>query len=364
MGAFKILALGGDGVGPEVLAAGLRVADAAATRGGLSISVDEDLLHGAAWDAYGVFCREETVEAALAADAVLVGAVGGPKWDGLRMPGGPEMQDGLMRLRHALDAYAGLRPARHWPALADRTPYAAGRADGADLLVLREMCGGIMFAPPRGREERDGAPYGFDTCGYGAAEIRRIAVAGFELARARHGRVVSADKANVMESHKLWRETVADVATDYPDVKLSHLFADNCAYQMAMDPTRFDVIVGCNLIGDLLSDLAAIVAGGLGMLPSACLAGPPSAGARGLYEPVHGSAPDIAGTGRANPIGMILSVALMFEHGARRPDIAAAIERAVAGALDKGARTPDIGGAHDTEGLTDAILAELAEATA
>ncbi len=357
---FEVLALGGDGIGPEVMAAGLAVAEAAAALGGIRLGVRHDLLHGACWEAHGTFCRDETVAAACAADAVLVGAVGGPRWDGIRVPGGPEMQDGLMRLRKALDAYAGLRPARHWPSLADRTPFAPGRAEGADVMVLREMCGGVMFAEPRGHETRDGQRYAFDTAGYGEAEVRRIAAAGFELARRRRGALVSADKANVMESYKLWRAVVTEVAADYPDVTLTHMFADNCAYQLAMDPGRFDVVVGCNLIGDFLSDLAAILSGGLGMLPSACLCGPPGGRVRGIFEPVHGSAPDIAGTGRANPVGMILSVAMMFEHGAGRPDLARRIEAATERAVAGGARTPDIGGRETTAGVTRAILAELA----
>jgi 3-isopropylmalate dehydrogenase len=357
--AVQLLALGGDGIGPEVLEAGLAVASAAAAKAGIELSIRHDLLHGACWDRHGTFCRNDTLAAARDADAVLVGAVGGPKWDAIRVPGGPEMQDGLMRLRKGLDAYVGLRPARHRPALADRTPYGPGRATGADVLVLREMCGGVMFALPRGQDRRDGGRYAYDTAAYGEAEIRRIAVAGFELARARRGSLVSADKANVMESYKLWRTVVTEVAADYPDVTLRHLYADTCAYQMAMDPGRFDVVLGCNLIGDFLSDLAAIVSGGLGMLPSACLCGPPGGSVNGIYEPVHGSAPDIAGQGIANPIGMILSVALMFEHSLARPDIARRIEAAVDLAVESGVRTPDIGGTAGTDGVTRAVLAHL-----
>ncbi len=355
-----ILALGGDGIGPEVLAAGLAVAERAAATVGIKLTIRQDLLHGACWDVHGTFCRDETLRAAMAADAVLVGAVGGPRWDHIRVPGGPEMQDGLMRLRKELDSYAGLRPARHWPFLAERTPFAPGRAEGSDIMVLREMCGGVMFAPPRGQETRNGQRYAFDTAAYDETELRRIAVAGFELARSRRGILVSADKANVMESYKLWRAVAQEVAEDYPDVAFSSLYADNCAYQLAMDPTRFDVVMGCNLLGDLLSDLAAIVAGGLGMLPSACLCGPPGEPVRGIYEPVHGTAPDIAGTGKANPVGMILSVAMMFEHSLGRPDLARRIEGATETALCKGIRTPDIGGRETTTAVTNAILAELA----
>ena len=250
MAAFKILALGGDGIGPEVLEAGLQVAQTVAAQAGIVLGIERDLLHGAAWEAHGTFCREQTVAAAQAADAVLVGAVGGPRWDDIRVPGGPEMQDGLMRLRFALDAYAGLRPARFWPALASRTPFASGRAEGADIMVLREMCGGVMFAQPRGQETRGGKRYGFDTAAYDEGELIRIARAGFTLTRMRRGSLVSADKANVMESYKLWRAVVNEVAAEFPDVTLTHMYADNCAYQMVMDPTRFDVVMGCNLLGD------------------------------------------------------------------------------------------------------------------
>ena len=356
MPEFALLALGGDGIGPEVLAAGLAVADAACLGTDIHLNIQEDLLHGAAWDAYGSFCREETLKAALAADAVLVGAVGGPKWDDIRVPGGPEMQDGLMRLRKELDAYVGLRPARSWQPLAERTPFRPGLAEGADILVVREMCGGVMFSLPRGLEQREGRRYGFDTAGYGEEEIARIAHAGFRLARSRRGRLVSADKANVMESYKLWRSVVNEVAAAYPDVALTHLYADNCAYQMARDPKAFDVVLGCNLIGDFLSDLAAVLSGGLGMLPSACLCGPPGAPVKGIYEPVHGSAPDIAGTGKANPVGMILSVAMMFEHSLGRSDIAGRIEAVVETVLAQGIATPDIGGTGSTEAVTAAVV--------
>ena len=364
MAQYKILALGGDGIGPEVLEAGLAIAKAMAARGGVALSIEQGLLHGSSWEVHGTFCTEETVEKARAADAVLVGAVGGTRWDDIRVPGGPEMQDGLMRLRKELDTYAGLRPARDWPVLADRTPFKKGLVKGADIMVLREMCGGSMFASPRGREERDGSRYAYDTAGYDETELRRIAVAGFELARKRRGRLGSADKANVMENYKLWRTVVNEVALEYPDVELTHMYADNCAYQMMMAPVQFDVLMACNLLGDLLSDLAATVSGGLGMLPSACLAGLPGTGAKGIYEPVHGSAPDIAGTGRANPVGMILSVAMMFEHGMRRPDLADAIVGAVEVAIENGARTPDIGGQGTTESVTDAVIGALADQSA
>ena len=357
-----LLALGGDGIGPEVLEAGLAVAEGVARANDIRLTIREDLLHGAAWEAHGTFCRDETLAAARAADAVLVGAVGGPDWDDIRIKGGPEMQDGLMRLRYELDSFAGLRPARFWAPLADRTPFRPGLAEGADIMVLREMCGGVMFAQPRGQTMRDGQRYGYDTAAYDEREVARILRAGFELARQRSGRIVSADKANVMESYKLWRQVADEVAAEYPDLPLTHFYADNCAYQMARDPRAFDVVVGCNLIGDFLSDLAAIVAGGLGMLPSACLCDIPAPGAtcKGIYEPVHGSAPDIAGQGLANPYGMILSVAMMFRYTLARPDLEAQVEAAVERVLAAGIGTPDIGGTSSTSEVTGAVLRELA----
>ena len=361
MEEFKILALGGDGIGPEVLDCALRVADVAASSGGIKLSVATDVLHGAAYDRYETFCRDETVANAKAADAVLVGAVGGSKWDAIRVPGGPEMQDGLMRLRKELDTYAGLRPARHWPTLEQATPYRTDIVNGADIMVVREMCGGVMFASPRGRENHDGKRYAFDTAAYGEEEVARIAHTGLALARTRGRRLVSADKANVMESYVLWREIFTEVARDYPDVTLTHMYADNCAYQIARNPCAFDVVAGCNFIGDFLSDLAATVSGSLGMLPSACLTGAPDTTMprRGIYEPVHGSAPDIAGQGIANPIGMILSLAMMFRYSALRPDLADKIETAVDIAVSAGAGTPDIGGAGTSSSVTDSIIAGL-----
>ena len=359
MESFEILALGGDGIGPEVLASGLAVAEAACAGAGVRLNITHDLLHGACWDVHGTFCRNETVGAAKVADALLVGSVGGPKWDHIRVEGGPEMQDGLIRLRRELHAYAGLRPARSWTALASQTPFRPGLAEGADIMVVREMSGGVMFEEDRGQSMRNGRRYAHDRAGYDEDEIARLAHAGFQLARVRSGRVVSTDKANVMESFKLWRTVVTEVAEEYPDVSLTHLYADNLAYQMMRNPKAFDVIICCNFLGDLLSDLAAVVSGSLGMLPSACLRDAPGRPVPGIFEPVHGSAPDIAGTGTANPVAMILSAAMMFEYALGRPDIARRIETAVEQVLKQGIGTPDIGGRASTTELTDAILSEL-----
>ncbi len=359
MTSFTMLALGGDGIGPEVVACGLKLSDAVASHAQIRLHIQEDLLHGAAWQAYGTFCRDETVRAAQAADAVLVGAVGGPQWDGIRVAGGPEMQDGLMRLRKALDTYAGLRPARAWPALTALTPYKSTLLTGADVMVLRELTGGAFFSEPRGHDVRAGKRYAFDTTAYDESEIARIAHVGFSLARSRRGTLVSADKANVMESGMLWRQIVSEVGRDYPDVALMHMYADNVVYQLARRPADFDVILGDNLFGDILSDQAGAIAGSLGMLPSACLHGLPQGRERrpGIFEAVHGSAPDIAGKGIANPYGTLLSVALMFEYAFAQPMEARRIEAAVATALEAGWRTPDIGGHHSTVAVTDAVIA-------
>ena len=373
---FTVLALGGDGIGPEVVNAGLEVLLAAADTAGLKIEVEEDLLHGAAWERYGTFCRDETISRARDADAVLVGAVGDPRYDDylldeelLRQSGttdalaarDPADKDGLMRLRRDLDVYAGLRPARAFDALVEHTPFRPEVVRGADVMVLRELCGGAYFGLPRGIERLpDGGRRAFDATVYTEAEVERVARSGFELARRRRRRLLSVDKANVMESGMLWREVVSALgATEYPEIELTHFYADNAAYQLARAPREFDVVLADNLLGDLLSDQTGTVAGSLGMLPSASLAGLPPDGEPakpGLYEPVHGSAPDIAGQGIANPYGTILSVAMMFEYGFACPEIARHIEHAVVQTLETGPRTPDIGGDAGTVEVTNAVI--------
>ena len=373
---FTVLALGGDGIGPEVVNAGLEVLKAAADAAALRIEVEEDLLHGAAWERYGTFCRDETVARAKEVDAVLVGAVGDPRYDEYLAGGGPRNEDagsdaaasrnpvdkdGLMRLRRELDVYAGLRPVRAFEALVERTPFRPELVRGADLMMVRELCGGAYFGLPRGIERLPGGGRrAFDATVYSEAEIARIARTGFELARRRRKRLVSVDKANVMESGMLWREVVSTLgARDYPEVALTHLYADNAAYQLARSPGDFDVVLADNLLGDLLSDQAGAVAGGLGMLPSASLAGLPPRRERakpGIYEPVHGSAPDIAGQGIANPYGAILSVAMMCEYGFAFPELAQRIENAVERVLATGPRTPDIGGGAGTAEVTNAVV--------
>jgi len=359
--ALKILALGGDGIGPEVVASGLALLDVVAREAGLALDVTEDLLHGAAYDRYGTFCRDETLAAARAADAVLVGAVGGPKWDGIVLPGGAEMQDGLMRLRLGLDTFVGIRPARTFPCLEALTPFRPGLAAGAEIVVLRELCGGAFFARPRGIEpSADGGEQGFDHVVYTTREIERFAHAGFKLARRRKRKLVNADKANVMQHCALWRKVVSEVARQYPDVELVHLYADNAAYQLMRRPRDFDLVMADNLYGDVLSDEIGVLAGSLGMLPSACLPGLPDPGRRiagGIYEPASGTAPDIAGRRIANPMGTLLTVALLLEYAAARPDLARRVEAAVGSALEAGHRTPDLGGQGTTGSVTDAVIA-------
>ena len=357
----KILALGGDGIGPEILEEGIRLAEHLSTTAGLPLDIESGLLHGASYEEHGSFCTDEVLEKAKAADAVLVGAVGGPEWDDIRMPGGAEDQDGLMYLRHHLQAYLGLRPARAWTALAGLTPFRKDVVEGTDILILREMCGGAMFARERGQRQVDGRRQGFDLTAYDEEEVRRFAIGGFELARRRRGYLVSCDKSNVMESYKLWRAVATEVAADYPDVRFENMFADNCGYQMLMRPRDFDVVLCCNQLGDIFSDLTASHAGSLGMLPSACLRQTPAAGkpAKGIFESTSGSAPDIAGMGIANPVGMILSVGMMFEYALCRPDLNRAVEQAVETALGDGCATRDIGGELTGEAMADAVIERL-----
>ncbi len=361
---LKVLALGGDGIGPEVVEAALRVLEVAADSIGLPVDLSEDLLHGAAWEKYGTFIRPETLEKAHNSDALLVGAVGGPRWDHIVIDGGPEEQDGLMKLRHELDVFACIRHARAWDALLDRTPFLPDRVRGADTIVMRELCGGAMFTKTRGIEVgKGGQRRAYDLNEYTSGEIERFARVGFEVARRRKGRMISVDKSNVFVACKLWREVVEEIGkSEFPDVVLEHLFTDNAVYQMCCHPTTFDVILAENLFGDLLSDQSAAMVGSLGMLPSACVPDLPKKGrveGAAIYEPVHGSAPDIAGQGIANPIGTILSVAMMFEYSAGEATCARKIEVAVDNALNAGLRTPDLGGSCCTIEMTDGVIKQF-----
>ena len=356
---YQILALGGDGIGPEVLDSGIQIIKYISKIKEINIKIEHDLIGGICWDKHKSFCLDTTVIKAKKSDAVLVGSVGGPKWDKIRIEGPPEKQDGLMRLRKELNAFLGLRPVIYYNELYLQSPIKKNLIKNSDILVLREMTGGAMFGQPRGLKTRDKIRYAYDTAIYNEEEIKRFAIAGFELAKTRKGKLCSIDKANVMESYKLWRDVVEEVSKDYKEIELTHYYADNCAFQLIMNPKKFDVILGCNLFGDIFSDLAAVVSGGLGLLPSACLCGSPNGFVKGIYEPVHGSAPDIAGTGKANPLGMILSVALMFKYSLDRSDICLIIESAVKNVIKKGFLTPDLGGDTSTKDITKKILCEI-----
>jgi 3-isopropylmalate dehydrogenase len=332
--APRIVVLPGDGIGPEIIAAARELLE---TLG--EFEFDERLIGGASIDAHGTALTDEVLEACRAVDAVLLGAVGGPKWD-TTDPDAPRPEQGLLGLRKGMGLYANLRPVRPSPALVGSSPLREERIAGTDLLVVRELTGGIYF----GESGRDGDT-AHDTCEYTASEIERITRTAFEAARRRAGtsgdkpRVTSVDKANVLETSRLWREVVTGIAPDYADVTLDHLLVDNAAMQLVSRPADFDVIVTENLFGDILSDEAAMLTGSLGMLPSASLG---AEGAPGLFEPVHGSAPDIAGKGIANPLATFLSVAMMLRHGFGRAEDAVRIEAAVDTVLEGGLRTPDL----------------------
>lgn len=335
---YSFLILPGDGIGPEIMVEARRVIDWLRANRGLKFKVHEGLVGGAAYDAYGVPLSDETLELAKQVDAVLLGAVGGPKWDGVDYDCRPEA--GLLTLRKELELFANLRPATCFDALVDASSLKPDLVSGLDIMIVRELTGGVYFGEPRGIETLpSGERRGVNTQVYTTSEIHRIARVAFDLAGKRDGRVTSCEKANVMESGLLWREEVTVVGEEYPDIKLDHMLADSCAMQLVRRPKQFDVIVTDNLFGDLLSDVAAMLTGSLGMLPSAALG---VKGGCAMYEPVHGSAPDIAGQGIANPIATILSLAMAlrytFDCGAEAQLIEDAVQRVLAGGL----RTADI----------------------
>lgn len=331
MKKYKIVLLKGDGIGPEIVDQAIKVLNCAAKKHGFEVEYEEALLGGAAIDATGSPLPQETIDACLNSDSVLLGAVGGPKWDSL--PGNVRPEAGLLGIRSALKLFANLRPARIFPALREASPLKAEIiGENMDIMIVRELTGGIYFGE-RGRVG-DAA---YDTEKYSVEEIRRIAVTAFELAMKRNKKLCSVDKANVLESSRLWRETVIEVSKNYPEVELNHMYVDNCAMQLVRNPKQFDVIVTSNMFGDILSDEASMISGSIGMLASASL----GEGTLGLYEPIHGSAPDIAGTSKANPLATILSVAMMLQYSLDEPEAAKDIENAVSKTLDMGG-TPDI----------------------
>ncbi len=340
MSAKQVVLLPGDGIGPEITASTIEVLNELGT-----FSFEEQLMGGCSIDEHGVALTDEVLAACNASDAVLLAAVGGPKWD-TTDPNQPRPEQGLLGLREGMGLYANLRPVKPVPALAEASALKPEVIAGTDLLVVRELTGGIYFGK-RGRE----GDFAFDTCEYSVPEVERIARVAFKAARTG---VTSVDKANVLETSRLWRETVTNVhAAEFPDVALDHLLVDNAAMQLVSRPSDFDVILSENLFGDILSDEAAMLTGSIGLLPSASLG---DDGKPGLFEPVHGSAPDIAGQGIANPLAMLLSAAMMLRHGLEMPDEAAAVESAVDSVLDSGLRTADLGGNASTAEVTKAIL--------
>lgn len=362
----SILILPGDGIGPEVMAEVRKIIDWFGAKRDLSFDVSEDLVGGAAYDAHGTPLHDDTMARAQEVDAVLLGAVGGPKYDVLDFSVKPER--GLLRLRKEMDLFANLRPAQCFDALADFSSLKPEVVSGLDIMIVRELTSGVYFGEPRGIFEEGNERVGINTQRYTESEIDRVARSAFELARRRNNKVCSMEKANVMESGILWREVVQKVHDeDYPDVELSHMYADAGAMQLCRWPKQFDVILTDNLFGDILSDTAAMLTGSLGMLPSASLGAPmPNGRPKALYEPVHGSAPDIAGQGKANPIACVLSFAMALRYSFDQGDEATRLETAIETVLAGGARTADLIGEEGTTPLTtaqmgDAIVAALDE---
>jgi 3-isopropylmalate dehydrogenase len=356
---LKVAVIPGDGIGPEITQAAVAVMEAAASRFELKLDHSASPAAAAAVDAGLPPLPEATLELCRDSHAILCGPFGDPRWD--NAPPAERPERAKLMLRKIFELYANLRPVKPVPALLDASPLRRETLEGTDILIVRELVGGLYFSEPRGYGEDEQGRFGVNTMRYHAWEVERIGRIAFEAARLRRKTVHSADKANALEAMQLWRETITRLGNEqYPDVKLRHVFVDNCCMQLVANPRQFDVIVAGNMFGDILSDVGAQITGSLGMLPSASLGtGVP------LFEPVHGSAPDIAGQGKANPLAMILTAALMFTHSARRPDIAQAIETAVAAALDKGFRTADIARGNPGERLVgtremgEAVLAEL-----
>lgn len=355
-----ILVLPGDGIGAEVMPHAIRVLEAAAGDR-VCVNLEYADFGGCSIDRHGVPMTGETLTRAQSVDAVLLGAVGGPKWDDLPVDQKPEK--GLLGLRAGLDCFANLRPALTFAPLAEASTLKTELVSGLDILIVRELTGGVYFGEPRGIETRNNLRYGFNTFAYDESEIQRVARVAFELARKRRKKVCSVDKANVLEVTQLWRDVVLEAHSDYSDIELSHMYVDNAAMQLVRLPMQFDVIVTGNMFGDILSDVAAMLTGSLGMLPSASL----NASNRGIYEPVHGTAPDIAGKNLANPLATILSIAMMFRYSLDAPEIADDIENAVDRVLERGYRTGDIMPLHrtgelvqvGTDQMTDAVIDAL-----
>lgn len=361
----KLLVLPGDHIGVEVIEQAVRVIEWLQANTNLEVEVTSDVIGGASWDLHGTFITDTLIEKCRVADAILFGAEGGPKWDEIKARGGPQMLSGLRQLRKDLDLFANLRPVKPFDALDDASSLKPEVVRGVDLVVVRELTSGIYYGQPRGIETRDdGSRRGIDTQSYTDSEIERIVRFGFELAMSRRRHLTSVDKANVLRSSVLWRDVVNEIAPDFPDVTLNHLYVDNATMQLVRDPSQFDVIVTDNLFGDILSDGAAMITGSLGMLPSASLGPVDASGHRpALFEPVHGSAPDIAGQGIANPVAAMLSLSMALRLALGRPDLADRVETAISNTLDSGLRTADVARGSEkitsTKEMADAILANL-----
>jgi len=339
MSNLQVLLLEGDGIGPEVVCETTKVMELFSAETDLSFEIESAEFGGASIDAFGVPLTDSVVSLAKEADAVLLGAVGGPKWDEVASDVRPER--GLLSLRAQMGVFANLRPARFFESLAASSPLRPELIEGVEFIFVRELTGGIYFGEPRGVSIEDGIRRGVSSMVYDENEIRRVGKIAFEIARKRKKRLVSVDKANVLEVQRLWREVITEQSAEYPDVELEHYYVDNCAMQLVTGPAQFDVVVTGNMFGDILSDAAAAMTGSLGMLPSA------SVGVGGgLFEPVHGSAPDIAGLGKANPLAAILSFGMMLEYSAGRPELARVVHDSVDAVLGQGLRTPDIASVH------------------
>ena len=350
----KILILPGDGIGKEIVAQAVKVIDSLNANHDMGMSLVEGLIGGVAYDETGSPLPEETINSAKSCDSILLGAVGGPKWESLERDLRPER--GLLGIRAELDLFANLRPAILYPQLANASSLKTEIVSGLDLMIVRELVGGIYFGEPRGVEVRDGERFGINSATYYESEIARIGHSAFQIAQKRGKRVCSVDKANVLEVCELWREVMEEVSRDYPDVALSHMYVDNAAMQLVRDPKQFDVMVTSNLFGDVLSDCAAMLTGSIGMLPSASL----NKNNYGMYEPIHGSAPDISGKDIANPLATILSVSMMLRYSLNQEELADKINSAVSEVLDQGYRTADISSTSDkivgTEEMGDLIV--------
>ncbi|MBI5934853.1 MAG: 3-isopropylmalate dehydrogenase [Chloroflexi bacterium] len=350
---FNITLLPGDGIGPEVVTEAVRVLEIIASKYNHAFAFAERLMGGCSIDKFGSSLTDETLADCKSADAVLLGAVGGPKWDDPAAKDRPER--GLLALRKGLGVFANLRPVKVHPALIDSSPLKPEKLEGVDILVVRELTGGLYFGWPKGRDFKDGRERAVDTLEYYDYEVKRVMELAFTLAKGRKKKVTSVDKANVLESSRLWRQIATKIGKENPDVELEHMLVDTASMRLITGPAWMDVVVTENMFGDILTDEASVLAGSMGMLPSASL----SESASGLYEPIHGSAPDIAGKGIANPIGTILSAAMMLRHSFKLEVEAASIENAVDATITAGCRTADLGGPLSTRQMTDEIISRM-----